>query len=149
VKSSFNIVGAIENKEYAKRVTDRITGNVKFIENVPYKQMGDIYAQTDVLLHPSWIDAAPLVIAEAAANNIPSVITDHVGSTYIVRDKESGFVIPVDNAEVLKEKIMWFIDNPEQIEIMGEKANQYYRETSKKEVFKIRWLQLIEKVLSE
>ena len=148
-KSSFNIVGAIENKEYAKRVTDRITGNVKFIESVPYKQMGDIYAQTDVLLHPSWIDAAPLVIAEAAANNIPSVITDHVGSTYIVRDKESGFVIPVDNAEILKEKIMWFIDNPEQIEIMGEKANQYYRETSQKEVFKIRWLQLIEKVLSE
>jgi hypothetical protein len=44
---------------------------------------------------------------------------------------------------------MWFIDNPEQIEIMGEKANQYYRETSSKEVFEKKWLELIKDVLSK
>lgn len=148
-KSFFYIIGGIENKNYAQNLKIKELDNVRLIENVPYEKMGTVYANTDVLLHPSLIDASPLVILEAAANNIPSVITINVGSTHIVKDNESGFVIPVNNAEALKEKIMWFIDNQEQIEIMGKKANQYYKETSSKEIFKEKWLKLIKDVLSE
>ena len=148
-KSFFYIVGDIENEKYAKSLKINKLHNVKLVENVPYKKMGVIYANTNVLLHPSQIDASPLVINEAAANNIPAVITNNTGSTHIIKDGESGFVIPVGDAEALKEKIIWFIDNPEQIEVMGEKANQYYKETSSKEIFEEKWLQLINKVLTE
>ena len=149
-KAIFNIVGG-QSDDFINdlKLQTTVFENIIWTGEVQNKNMKDIYAQTDVILHPSRKDASPLVILEAAANNIPSVITDNVGSTHIIKDKESGFVIPVDNAEALKEKIMWFIDNPEQIEIMGEKANQYYRETSSKEVFEKKWLELIKDVLSK
>ena len=145
-KAEFNLVGNNDSVEKLKSKTIN-NKNIKWLGTIPYKNMKKIYAQTDVLLHPSRKDTVALTVLEAAANSIPSVISDNTGSTYIIKDGESGFVVPVGDAEALKEKIMWFIDNPEQIEVMGKKANQYYKETSSKEIFEEKWLKLIEQVL--
>ena len=147
-KSEFYLVGDNSSVHDLKDKTLDYK-NIKWTGVIPYKNIKQIYAQTDVIIHPSRGDTSGLVILEGALNNIPAIITENTGTNYIIKDGESGFIVPVGDAQALKEKIMWFIDNAEQIENMGKSANTYYNKTSQKNIFKAKWLNLIKKNISE
>ena len=121
--------------------------NVTLLPEMPHSEMGNIYALTSVLVLPSRKDPAPLVVAEAAANKIPAVISTMVGTTNLIQNGRSGFVVPCEDAAALAEKIKYFIDNPDKIKEMGMSAQHLYRQIYIPEVFEKTWLELIEQEL--
>ncbi|MDQ5809099.1 MAG: glycosyltransferase family 4 protein, partial [Actinomycetota bacterium] len=54
----------------------------------------DVLDATDVLLHPTRIDALPTSLIEAAAAGVPVVATDVGGVPEIVVDGEGGLLVP-------------------------------------------------------
>jgi UDP-glucose:(heptosyl)LPS alpha-1,3-glucosyltransferase len=54
-----------------------------------------IYAAVDALVHPTLFDACANVVIEAMASGLPVLSSDRNGSAELVREDESGQVLPV------------------------------------------------------
>lgn len=88
------------------------------------KDIPEVLGALDVFVLPSTLpDPFPTVILEAMAAGKPVVANAHGGSTEMVVDGETGFLVPPTSPDVMAEKIGWLLDHPELAESMG-KAGQ-------------------------
>jgi len=81
------------------------------------------YKKSDIFVFPTIEEGSALVTYEAMASGLPLITTSNSGA--VARDKKDGFIIPIRDIKVLKEKIKYFYDNPKQIEKMGKSARKY------------------------
>lgn len=86
----------------------------------------DYLQQCDVFVFPSWLEGSAKAVYEAMACGLPVIVTHSSGS--VVRDGIDGFVISAGDIEALRNRMLWFKNNPEQIKIMGEAAKDRVRE---------------------
>lgn len=105
----------------AKEICEKYKNN-KTIKFVGFTNPKEYYGISDVFVFPSIEEGSALVTYEAMASGLPLITTFNSGS--IARDKKEGFIIPIRNIKVLKEKILYFYRNPKQIEKMGKAARK-------------------------
>jgi 1,2-diacylglycerol 3-alpha-glucosyltransferase len=82
-----------------------------------------IYAASDLFVFPSVYDNSPLVMQEAAAFDVPSVVVKNSSSAESILDGVNGFVIENDAADLAK-KIMALMQDQHAIKIAGEGARK-------------------------
>ncbi len=87
------------------------------VVNVP-----DWITNTSVFVLPSYREGVPRSTQEAMAIGRPVITTDVPGCRDTVVDGVNGFLVPKWNADILAEKMCFFIENPEQINIMGRES---------------------------
>jgi len=83
----------------------------------------DYYKKASVFILPSLTEGFPRVVGEAMASALPVIVTPPAAE--MVRDGVDGFVVPLRNVEALKEKILYFYNNPEKAIEMGKNARQF------------------------
>jgi glycosyltransferase involved in cell wall biosynthesis len=78
-------------------------------------KVGEILAgSVDILAAPSLVEESfGLIIAEALANGIPVVTTDHGAQAELVRDGLEGYQVPVRDARAIAERIDRLVEHPE------------------------------------
>ena len=72
-----------------------------------------------VYVLPSYHEGLPRSTIEAMAMGRPVITTDAVGCKETVSEGMNGFKVPVGDAISLAEKMIWLIENSDQIEPMG------------------------------
>ena len=82
-----------------------------------------IYAAADLFVFPSVYDNSPLVIQEAAAFDIPSVLVKNSSSAEGIKDGINGFLVG-DEAASLSRKIIQLMSHRQAIKIAGEGARK-------------------------
>lgn len=80
------------------------------------------YASADALVFPSYREGFPNVVIEAGAMGLPSIVTDINGSREIIIEGENGTIIPSKDAEALYQAMKRFVENPEDVKRMADKA---------------------------
>ena len=103
-----------------------------------------IFAASDLLVFPSIYDNSPLVIQEAAAFDIPSVLVKNSSSAEGITDGVNGFLIE-NNAAFLSKKIIMLMDQRQAIRIAGEGARRsiyHHWESIVDEVY-LRYIEVI------
>ncbi|MBD2178201.1 glycosyltransferase family 4 protein [Pseudanabaena sp. FACHB-1998] len=100
--------------------------NVRIYSNVQAytPEWLDLYQQADAFVMPSYAEAFGLVFIEAMASGLPVIASKLVQTTEIVKDGETGFLIPAGDREALANKIQTLIDNPSLSLAMGKRARQ-------------------------
>lgn len=88
----------------------------------------DWITDTSVFVLPSYREGVPRSTQEAMAIGRPVITTDVPGCRETVVDGINGFLVPKWNPEALAEKMCYFIENPEQVSIMGLKSYQIAQE---------------------
>ena len=88
-------------------------------------RVADYYKECSVYVLPSYREGTPRTVLEAMAMGRAIITTDAPGCRGTVIDGETGFLVPVKNADVLAEKMIEFIKNPELIKTMGKKSYEY------------------------
>ncbi len=81
------------------------------------------YRRADVFVFPSRDEGMPNVVLEAMASGLPIVATKIAGSEDLVRDGESGFLVPVDDSAALAEALSRLLADRNLRETMG-RANR-------------------------
>lgn len=82
-----------------------------------------------VFVLPSYYrEGVPRSTQEAMAVGRPVITTDVPGCRETVENGMNGFLIPKWDSETLAEKMIYFIQNPEQIAMMGEKSYEIAKE---------------------
>jgi len=118
------------------------TGRVEHEEIIRY------YEEADIFLNASRVDNQPLSILEAFACGLPVVTTDAGGIPYVVSDKETALMVPVDDCESLAAAAMKLLNDCNTATTLTEKA----RKESKKyrwEVLRDQWLHLYRDLLEK
>jgi len=82
------------------------------------------YEDADVLILPSVEEGFGKVVAEAMACGLPVVVSENTGAKDLVENGENGFIVPIRDVKRLKEKILYFNDNPEITRRMGKNARK-------------------------
>lgn len=94
-----------------------------------------LLAGADLFVLPSLQEAFPLVVLEAMASGKPVVATDCGGTTEMIAEGRSGFVVPVQAPDILAEKIMEIVSDPEQLGVMGSNALARFNEKYRAKIF--------------
>ena len=75
--------------------------NTEFVGRVPNERMHELYDAADVYLNGSDIDNMPGSIIESYAAGVPVITTDAGGIPYILRDGETGLLVPRGDHEAM------------------------------------------------
>ncbi len=87
------------------------------------REMQSIYAIADLFIFPSLYDTAGIVVREAAAFKIPSILIRDSNASQGIIDRKNGFLIGQDTSE-LADTISDLIDDNEAVAIAGNGAHQ-------------------------
>lgn len=86
-------------------------------------------ANSHVFVLPSYYrEGVPRSTQEAMAVGRAIITTDVPGCRETVVDGVNGFIVPKWNPQALAEKMIYFIENPEQIQVMGEQSYKIAQE---------------------
>jgi glycosyltransferase involved in cell wall biosynthesis len=82
-----------------------------------------IYAASDLFVFPSIYDNSPLVMQEAAAFDVPSIVVRNSSSAESILDGVNGFLVENEPADLVK-KIIALMQDEHAIKIAGEGARK-------------------------
>ncbi len=102
------------------RLLADLPGKVVIRPTVSRAELFDLYRQASVLVLPSLCEGFALVILEAMAHGLPVITTPNSGCGEFVEDGVNGWIVPVQDAKALGDRISWCNDNAERLEEMGE-----------------------------
>ncbi len=86
----FLIVGHGDEEEMLRRELR----SAQFAGVLRGEALAQAYANMDVLVFPSHTDTFGNVVLEALASGVPAIVTPDGGPKFVVRDTETGFVVP-------------------------------------------------------
>lgn len=69
-------------------------------------------------------EGLPRTIIEAMAVGKPILTTDNVGCRETVTNGQNGFLVPIKNADVLAEKMIWYIEHKHEWKRMGDASRE-------------------------
>ena len=88
----------------------------------------ELTAASDVAVLTSVKEGIPRALMQAAAVGVPVVATDVKGTREVVVNAQTGFLVPLGDAEALAERLGRLLDDAELRRQMGTRAAQYARE---------------------
>lgn len=94
-------------------------GAVSDSETVKLYKESHIFVLHSVTASNGDMEGTPVVLMEAQACGLPVISTYHSGIPEVVKDGESGFLIPERNVSALIEKMEYLISNPDKWGEMG------------------------------
>ena len=110
-------LGALTQPELDELISSNIINYPGHVNNVK-----DWIASSHVFVLPSYREGVPRSTQEAMAIGRPIITTDVPGCRETVVNGVNGFLVPKWNPEALAEKMIYFIEHPDQIEKMGDES---------------------------
>ena len=109
-------------EEYARE--KGIEDKVIFTGLVPPETIPGYVSAMDILAHTSLREGLPKAVAQGFAGGKAVVAFDVDGSRELVINGKTGFLIPPRDEGMLKEKLLWLLQNPGESHIMGSKGRE-------------------------
>lgn len=114
------IVGGRPSDEYLNMVNPDVGAKVEFVDFMGKDQLKEYYDAADVFVLPTREDIWGLVINEAMAHGLPIITTDRcVAGSELVENGVNGYIIPVNDAKTLAQKILYILDHDEERVLMS------------------------------
>jgi glycosyltransferase involved in cell wall biosynthesis len=80
-------------------------------------------------------------LLEGMACGLPAICTDVAGMPEIVADGVTGFIVPPNNPDVLRQKLIWLTENPAEARALGQAARRTILE-------KFTWPKVVQRCLA-
>jgi len=118
-----------DGTSYKARLEKLIARNMReavtFTGPLPYDSVREKYAGSDVLVNPSLSEAFGMSVLEAMAAGLPVVVTRVGGMTDLVRDGETGLVVPPADPEALAAALVRVLSDSDLRAALGRAARRY------------------------
>lgn len=93
----------------------------------PQAQLPARYAAADLFVFPTIQDGFAAVLAQAAASGLPILATTNCGAPDIVREAETGWILPIRNAHAFVERLQWCDDNRVELVSIVRRCHAHYQ----------------------
>lgn len=82
----------------------------------------DYYRKSNLFLLPSYLEGMPISLLESMACGTPPLATNVGGMKEVIIDGKNGFLIPIGDPSKLAHKILWCMENQEELSKAGRNA---------------------------
>ena len=111
--ASFIVAGYGTQREQLEDLAKKLgLKHVRFTGRVSPAEMGRLLDEADILLNSSDVDNMPLSLIEAQAAGLPVVSTWTGGIPYIVKDGETGLLVPPGDDEAMARAALRLLEEP-------------------------------------
>ncbi len=111
-----------------------MTDKVKFLGYVPHEQLAKYYNIADIYVLTSIWEEWSNTIMEAMASGVPVIATNVGGNPHLVKDKQTGFLVPPKGPHVLAEKIRYVLDHSNEMKKITSNAYASIKKFSKEDI---------------
>jgi glycosyltransferase involved in cell wall biosynthesis len=101
----FRLVGPVTAE--AKTIVAELSHVAEFIPKQPQHQLSKWYAWGDVFVFPTIEDGFAVVLAQASSSGLPIVTTTNCCGPDLIKDDETGWVLPIRSPEAFVERLLW------------------------------------------
>ncbi|HTA42761.1 MAG TPA: glycosyltransferase family 4 protein [Bryobacteraceae bacterium] len=109
----FRVIGSIPPE--AKELVAKFPESVEFVPRQPQARLPEWYAGGDLFLFPTLEDGFAVVLTQAYAGALPILTTANCAGPDIVRHGETGWILPIRNADAFIEQLRWCDENREMV----------------------------------
>ncbi|GJM18128.1 MAG: glycosyl transferase [Phycisphaeraceae bacterium] len=125
---------------YRAKMTKELAGKgAHFLGFRHGDELSALYASSDMFVFPSTTDTLGQVVMESQGSSLPVIVTDQGGPKEVVRDGETGFVLPADDTDAWVETLVGLIADPGKRRLMGDAAHEYMQGFSLVHSFEHFW----------
>jgi len=123
--------GPLKNDLQNLVATLGIERNIQFCGSLVHSQIADLYRNSHIFILPSItaddgdMEGIPVVLMEAMAAGLPVVSTYHSGIPELIKDGQTGFLVPQKRVDVLADKLQYLVTHPETWPKMGTAGREY------------------------
>lgn len=86
-----------------------------FHGHIPQHDLPHFINQCDVAVQPSLEEGLSMVIPQMLGCGVPVIASTNTGGADIIREGETGFIVPIRSPQAIAEKIMYLYENPERL----------------------------------
>jgi glycosyltransferase involved in cell wall biosynthesis len=112
------------------------TDGIRFVGRVEPRAIPALYAEADIFMNSSLVDNQPVSVLEAFASGLPVVSTGIGDISAMVRDGETGLIVPPGDPAAMAKAVGALLEDPEQALGIARRA--------RREVEKYTWSQVRE-----
>lgn len=144
-KIHVSIIGGNNSAYYHSVVTsaEELENIIDFIPPINRDKIYKYYKNADLYICSSRQDCMPVVVAESMMYSIPSIVSDTTGIASYVRQCKGGLLFQSSNVQELSKKILWCLNNREQLYSMGKAARTQYENNFSLSSFKQNILKIV------
>lgn len=121
------ILGSGQQAESVKEAAEH-DPRIVYVPGVPYSEVpvwvGHALAGLSLLRTGNGLSASPLKLYETMACSVPVIVSEAPGQADLVREIESGVVIPESNPGALAAAVAMLWENPDEAARMGERGRR-------------------------
>lgn len=110
---------------------------------------GELLRDTDVYVQCSKVEGFGTMVLQAMAHGVPVVATSTGGILSLISDGESGFLIPVGDAEALAARVLNLLTDPELSHRFGETGRQVAQTTYNLDAMMASTIELYNEAMAE
>lgn len=89
------------------------------------KNMLPVYHATDILVSSSIYESLGIILIEASLCGLPVVTTNYDSQKYVIKDNDTGFLVPIYDHNLMAKKILILAKNPDLRKNFGEKTRKH------------------------
>lgn len=97
---------------------------VIFTGPVPKQQVPELYSAMDVFCSMSYREGFGLVVIEAAAMQLPAIVTDVPGQIDTIVNGKTGILVPAKEITPVVDAMEFYVNNPDKMSEMGVDARR-------------------------
>ena len=139
------VVGSYNNEN---NIFTKYMSRINFVGRIPHKKVKEILNRSDIFIFPSLGEGLSLAVLEAMSCGLPCIVTKNSGANDAIIEGINGFEVDIQDIDIIKEKIEWFIQNKSFIPEMGKAAIEKVQEYTW-ENYEYRVSNLLKKRLGE
>lgn len=111
-KSELWLIGALQPE--VEPFLSKYDGKFRYFGEIPRVELYRYYSQASVFVIASVEEGLALVQAQAMACGIPVIATHNTGAEDLFTDCTEGFIVPIRDTDVLRDRILQLYQHPDQ-----------------------------------
>jgi glycosyltransferase involved in cell wall biosynthesis len=98
------------------------SGNCRFMGNIPHGDIRTWITAADISILPSYTEGISNFLMESLSCEVPAIASDVGGNPELIRNLETGLLVPARDSQALSEAISWMSGNESERKLMGKQG---------------------------
>ncbi len=132
-----------------KAAESEINGNVVYCTDRSWKDAMKIIKSSSIVVVPSRMESLPTTVKEAFYLNVPVIGTDVGGIPELIKNNETGIIVPPENSSKLAQAINELLSDKEKSEKLAINGNTFVKNNLTWNVVLPKYIQFYEDLLKD
>ena len=131
-----------------KQAESKIDGNVVYCTDRSWDDAMKIIKSSQVVVVPSRMESLPTTVKEAFYLNVPVVATNVGGIPELIKDNETGILVPSENPDRLADAVNELLSDKQKAKRLANNGNKFVKNNMTWDIILPKYIQFYEELLA-